>query len=81
MSTYPRDRRKFLKLAFAGCCLPALPRLGWADTVAYDRTTWYRNAKFGMFIHWGLYAVPAGTYDGKQLPGIGEWIMNELCKG
>jgi len=56
MSTYLRDRRKFLKLALAGCCLPALPGLGWADTVAYDRTTWYRNAKFGMFIHWGPYS-------------------------
>jgi len=37
---------------------------------------WWREAKFGMFIHWGLYAVPAGTYDGKQVGGIGEWIMN-----
>src|SRR5260370_23005801 len=56
MSTYLRDRRKFLKFALAGCCLPAIPRLGWAETVAYDRTTWYRNAKFGMFIHWGPYS-------------------------
>jgi alpha-L-fucosidase len=29
-----------------------------------------------MFIHWGVYSVPAGTYDGKQVKGIGEWIMN-----
>ena len=29
-----------------------------------------------MFIHWGLYAVPAGIWDGKDVPGIGEWIMN-----
>jgi alpha-L-fucosidase len=29
-----------------------------------------------MFIHWGLYAVPAGTWQGKQIPSIGEWIMN-----
>jgi alpha-L-fucosidase len=29
-----------------------------------------------MFIHWGLYSIPAGTWDGKQIPGIGEWIMN-----
>ncbi|CAN5624701.1 alpha-L-fucosidase [soil metagenome] len=40
------------------------------------RMQWWKDAKFGMFIHWGLYAVPAGTYDGKQVPGIGEWIMN-----
>ncbi len=40
------------------------------------RMGWWREVKFGMFIHWGLYAVPAGTYDGKQVAGIGEWIMN-----
>lgn len=37
---------------------------------------WWKDAKLGMFIHWGLYAVPAGIYDGKEIPGIGEWIMN-----
>jgi alpha-L-fucosidase len=37
---------------------------------------WWREARFGMFIHWGLYSIPAGTWDGKQIPGIGEWIMN-----
>ncbi|MEY3895427.1 MAG: hypothetical protein RLZZ214_946, partial [Verrucomicrobiota bacterium] len=36
---------------------------------------WWRDAKFGLFIHWGLYAVPAGIYDGKPVGGIGEWIM------
>ena len=25
------------------------------------RTKWYRDARFGMFIHWGLYAIPAKT--------------------
>ncbi len=40
------------------------------------RMKWWREARFGMFIHWGVYAVPAGTYNGKQIPGIGEWIMN-----
>ena len=32
-----------------------------------------------MFIHWGLYSVPAGTYHGKQIGGIGEWIMNNAA--
>jgi alpha-L-fucosidase len=36
---------------------------------------WWREARFGMFIHWGVYAVPAGTYKDKQIAGIGEWIM------
>jgi alpha-L-fucosidase len=40
------------------------------------RMHWWREAKFGMFIHWGVYSVPAGTYKGKQIAGIGEWIMN-----
>jgi alpha-L-fucosidase len=40
------------------------------------RMAWWREARFGMFIHWGLYSVPAGTWDGKQIPSLGEWIMN-----
>lgn len=40
------------------------------------RMQWWRQARFGMFIHWGLYAVPAGEYQGKQVKGIGEWIMS-----
>jgi alpha-L-fucosidase len=40
------------------------------------RMKWWREARFGMFIHWGVYSVPAGTYHGKQIGGIGEWIMN-----
>ncbi len=39
------------------------------------RMQWWREARFGMFIHWGVYAVPAGTYQGRQIGGIGEWIM------
>ena len=39
------------------------------------RLAWWRAAKFGMFIHWGLYAVPAGQWGGQEIPGIGEWIM------
>jgi alpha-L-fucosidase len=40
------------------------------------RMKWWRESRFGMFIHWGVYSVPAGTYKGKQIGGIGEWIMN-----
>ncbi len=41
-----------------------------------DRLAWWRDAKFGMFIHWGLYSVPAGNYKGLEAPYISEWIMN-----
>src|SRR5215470_7841117 len=39
------------------------------------RMRWWRQARFGMFIHWGLYAVPAGEYKGQRSKRIGEWIM------
>ncbi len=42
------------------------------------RMAWWREARFGMFIHWGLYSIPAGTWDGKQTTHIGEWIMNDM---
>ncbi len=42
------------------------------------RMRWWREARFGMFIHWGLYAVPAGTYNGARTQNIGEWIMHDL---
>jgi len=41
-----------------------------------QRMAWWRDARFGMFIHWGLYAVPAGEWNGKKVGSIGEWIMN-----
>src|SRR3954470_13190796 len=41
------------------------------------RMKWWRQARFGMFIHWGIYSVPAGTYKGTQVQHIGEWIMND----
>jgi len=40
------------------------------------RLKWFRDARFGLMIHWGLYAVPAGEWKGKLIPGLGEWIMN-----
>lgn len=40
-----------------------------------SRLDWWREARFGLFIHWGLYAIPAGIWNGEAIPGIGEWIM------
>lgn len=67
----------------ASCALGAEPQdAPNLDTYASEtreqrdsRMGWWREAKFGMFIHWGVYAVPAGTYKDKQISGIGEWIM------
>ena len=40
-----------------------------------DDLAWWREARFGLFIHWGLYAIPAGVWQGKRVPYIGEWMM------
>src|ERR1700709_720166 len=49
-----------------------------AETTAQrdERMAWWRDARFGMFIHWGLYSIPAGSWKGKPVKNIGEWIMN-----
>lgn len=69
-------------LAFAGTML--LASVG----VVQDRTTpspaktpdtrmeWWREARLGMFIHWGLYAQPAGTWKEKRHGGPSEWLMD-----
>jgi alpha-L-fucosidase len=38
------------------------------------RMAWWREARFGLFIHWGLYAIPAGEWEGNTHHG--EWIMH-----
>ena len=42
-----------------------------------DKMAWWKEAKFGMFIHWGLYSIPAGEWNGTKTK-IGEtteWIQ------
>ncbi len=47
------------------------------STTDFDtRMKWWRDARFGMFIHWGAYSVPAGVHKGKEIEGIGEWIQH-----
>ena len=41
-----------------------------------SRAAWFKEAKFGMFIHWGLYAQAGGVWKGQKYFGIGEWLMN-----
>jgi len=84
MNCWPQFRRAVCGLALSvfvlsGICAGAgeTPKLVPETKEQRDqRMKWWREAKFGMFIHWGLYAVPAGEWKGKQVGGIGEWIMN-----
>lgn len=49
----------------------------FAQTDQDKKMEWWREARFGMFIHWGVYSVPAGVYKGHEMArGGGEWIMN-----
>ncbi len=43
------------------------------------RMAWWRQARFGMFIHWGLYSAAAGEWEGKATTGAAEWIMNDMA--
>jgi alpha-L-fucosidase len=75
-------KKNFLprRLQLVIACLLPLLLLNYFNVTAQSASTdtrmdWWRNAKFGMFIHWGLYAVPAGEYKGST--NFGEWIMQE----
>lgn len=50
----------------------ALPKVNPREELD-NRLEWFREARFGMFIHWGLYALPAGEWAGET--GHGEWIQ------
>lgn len=71
--------------ATVGLCLLAAPAAAplraARQSVPDDRgvrMAWWRDARFGMFVHWGLYAVPAGEYRGRRggTRDLGEWIMS-----
>jgi alpha-L-fucosidase len=41
------------------------------------RMAWWREARFGMFVHWGLYSLLGGEWKGRKSRIYGEWIMSE----
>jgi alpha-L-fucosidase len=41
-----------------------------------DRAAWFRDAKFGMFIHWGVYSCYGGVYNGRNSARYAEWILH-----
>jgi hypothetical protein len=40
-----------------------------------DRLAWWREARFGMFIHWGVYSALAGEWKGQKVEGYAEHIQ------
>lgn len=64
-----------MKSALLALAMTPLAIQASTPNTSADRLAWFDDARFGMFIHWGVYAVPAGEWQGQQIPGIGEWIM------
>ena len=67
--------------AIIGCSSPIQPKK-WEEMNASKQGTInsFQDAKFGMFIHWGLYSIPAGIWEGKKMeemgrPHVAEWIQ------
>src|SRR5947209_20154604 len=53
---------------------------GWwtASMKNHDqRIDWWRKAKFGMFIHWGIYSLPGGEWKGNKVYGYAEHLMRK----
>lgn len=77
---------KAVVFLLGGCLLFTSVRVGHTAAPPADekesaaerdaRMKWWRDARFGMFIHWGVYAVPAGEWQGREVKTAGEWIMN-----
>lgn len=71
---------KKLLLIVASVCLIGSGYSTPKETVKSDakrdaKMAWWNDAKFGMFIHWGLYSVPAGKWNNRNT--YGEWIMHQ----
>src|SRR5260221_8828157 len=74
---------RILPLAF--CLLPCMALVAVAraqsiaprppDPARDKRLEWFREAKYGMFIHWGLYALPAGERQGQRRLRPGAWLV------
>jgi alpha-L-fucosidase len=71
--------KQIFALIISLICLSATAQKNYlqeSTTERDKRMQWWRDATFGMFIHWGAYSVPAGEYKGKDVKGIAEWIMH-----
>lgn len=88
--TDTNNAAKLLLSIVAGCLLVSAPAASENTPVAQaapkrpvthdERMGWWRTARFGMFIHWGLYSIPGGEWQGKDYGkeaggASAEWIM------
>lgn len=79
--SFMRLRRFILSLTIAGLCsnLSAYCPTDYLNESNEDfkeRMQWFVDAKFGMFVHFGLYSSLGGVYNGKTVDGYAEWIQS-----
>lgn len=48
----------------SGCAAPVVEEIGPVRKPVEERIPWFRDARFGMFVHWGLFSLPAGEWQG-----------------
>ena len=54
---------------------PLVAQVAESQVQRDQRMAWFRDARFGLFIHWGVYAVPAGEWNGQT--NYGEWFLEQ----
>lgn len=64
-----------LKLLIVLLCTCSVAYSQPLNTTRDAQLQWFDEGRFCMFIHWGVYAVPAGEWQGNPHGGIGEWIL------
>lgn len=82
----PASVKKLMSAAVIALLIVGAARVGIAqpapETPAQRdaRMKWWREARFGMFVHWGLYSALAGTWEGKPVGNKGgmEWIQQRV---
>ena len=72
--------RALLLLLATVVCLPGSAKESDRGAESDHRMEWWRDARFGMFVHWGLYSGLAGEWDGKSVGSTGnmEWIQQRV---
>ena len=67
--------RCMLSLACLGFAVTASGQTQEADAAKDARLGWWREARFGMFIHWGVYSAQAGEWHGEKIEGYAEHLQ------
>ena len=68
-------KKHLLTIAITFLIFPIIAQSSMQPAAQNDkRMQWWKDAKFGMFIHWGIYSVPSGKWG--ETTTYGEWIMH-----